>query len=345
MADPGVGPAGPQAGAAVPAATPVASGSAGPEATPNDVKSSSSGASGTASSGTAESSSAAVGSGLSGCWKCGKEGHYRSNCPEQKKTKRKRSGGTGVTPGGKQAKTGHTADKTGNPAVTKHQRPVFNWSAATLIVQGKDGQPLTLDKYNEVVSNFVLKEIDLAEKDGTLIDIDQWKFHQDRVEVKFANVASTENFRRLMPDHKVLSREKWEEEHVKLHHFTGKIDRNTTELEKFDRLRWMVDTRRKSMGIPGYFRLEKTICSTPTGTIVLVSCDDEARTKWQEITGEGVFTITIPGSGKVIFQERSKGKKTLREVSSSLESLSVKTETEAEESPVAQGAPAQGKDK
>ena len=343
-ADPGKGPAGLQAGAAVPVATPVASGSAGPVAAPSAEKSSGSGASGAAASSAAASGSAMVGSGLSGCWKCGKEGHYRSNCPEQK-TKRKRSGATGTTPGGKQAKTGGTVDKSGSSAVTKHQKQVFNWSAATLVVLEKDGQPLTLDKYNEVVSNFVLKEIDLTEKDGTLIDIDQWKFHQDRVEVKFANVASTEIFRRLMPDHKVISREKWEEEHVKLHHFTGKVDSNTIELAKFERLRWMVDTRRKSMGIPGYFRLEKVICSTPTGAIVLVSCDDEARAKWLEVTGEEAFTITIPGSGKVTFQERSKGKKTLKEVSLSLESLSVKTETEAEESPVAQGASAQGKDK
>ena len=342
MTDPGVRSAGPQTGVAVLAATQVA---AGPMAEQSHGKSSGSGASGAAASSAAASGSATAGSGLSGCWKCGKEGHYRSNCPEQKKTKRKRSGATGTTPGGKQAKTGGTVDKSGSSAVTKHQRQVFNWSAATLVV-AKDGQPLTLAKYNEVVSNFVLKEIDLAEKDGTLIDIDQWKFHQDRVEVKFANVASTEIFRCLMPDHKVISREKWEEEHVKLHHFTGKVDSNTIELEKFERLRWMVDIRRKSMGTPGYFRLEKVICSTPMGAIVLVSCDDEARAKWLEVTGEEAFTITIPGSGKVTFQERSKGKKTLREVSLSLESLSVKTETEAEESPVAQGAQqAQGKDK
>ena len=331
----------------MPAAMPVASGSAGPVATPRAEQSSGAAVSGAAalgSAGAAASGSATVGSGLSGCWKCGKEGHYCSNCPEQKKTKRKHSGGTGTTPGGKQAKTGNPVDKTGNPVVTKHQKPVFNWSAATLVVLEKDGQPLTLDKYNEVVSNFVLKEIDLTENDGTLIDIDQWRFHQDRVEVKFANVASTEIFRRLMPDYKVLSREKWEEEHVKLHHFTSKIDRNTTMKATLDHLRFMVDTRRKFIGIPGYFRLEKTICSTPTGSIILVSCDDEARAKWQETTGDEDFTITIPGSGKVTFQERSKGKKTLREVSLSLEGLSVKAETEAEESPVAQGALAQGKD-
>ena len=56
--------------------------------------------------------------GLSGCWKCGKEGHYRSNCPEKgkKQMKRKRSGATGSTPGGQ---TGQ--DRGGGPG--GHQTP------------------------------------------------------------------------------------------------------------------------------------------------------------------------------------------------------------------------------
>ena len=140
----GTGPVGSSAGAVALAVTPVASGSAGPAAARPGVP-------------RAES-------GPSGCWKCGKEGHCRSNCPDKRKkeSKRKRSGGTGLTPGGKQAKT-----VAAGPVVTKHHKPVFNWSAVTLVVLEKDGQPLTLVKYDEVISNFVLKEIDLAEKEGT----------------------------------------------------------------------------------------------------------------------------------------------------------------------------------
>ena len=306
----GAGPTGSQVGAAAAAETPVASGSAGPEAAQPGVPE----------------------TGPSNCWKCGKEGHYRSNCPERKKDKRKHSGGTGLTPGGKQAKTGSSVE------ATKHRKPVFNWSQVTLVVLEKDGQPLSLDKYKEVKNAFVLKEIDLALKEGTMIEIDQWCFFQNRVEVKFANVASTEIFRKILVDCKVLSREKWEEEHVKLHHFTGKIDESTMNVP-FDVLRDAVDARRKVMGIPGRFRLEKVVCQTPTGAIILVSCDDEARQKWEEASSKKNPFIRIPGSGLVEFQERYKGKKTLQEVSTSLEGLSMAV------SPGAQAAPAEGTDK
>ena len=95
---------------------------------------------------------------------------------------------------------------------TKYQKPAFNWSQVTLVVLKKDGQPMSPEEYEEEKGNFVLKEIDLAEKDGTIIDIDQWSWFQDRVKVKFANVASIETFRKLMVDYNILSREKWEEE-------------------------------------------------------------------------------------------------------------------------------------
>ena len=163
-ADTREGPVDPQAGAAAPVAMPVASGSAGPAAVRKTEK------------------------GPSGCWICGKEGHYRSNCPNKgKKEKRKRSVGSGQTPEGKQAKTEGNQAKT--PA-TRDQKPDFNWSKVTLVLLNKDGQPLTLEEYEEVKGNFVLKEVDLALREGILIDINQWSWYQDRAEVKFANVVS-----------------------------------------------------------------------------------------------------------------------------------------------------------
>ena len=141
-----------------------------------------------------------------------------------------------------------------------------------------------------------------------------------------------------MVDYNILSRKKWEEEHVKIHHFTGKIEKHTMKAP-FNGLRFMVDSRRKTMGIPGYFRQEKVICQTPTGAIVLISCADAAKQKWEETSYKRNPTIRIPGSGMVTFQERSKGKKTLREVSKSLEGLNT-----ASVSPGAQGASAEGKD-
>ena len=76
-------------------------------------------------------------------------------------------------------------------------------------------------------------------------------------------------------------------------------------------LRLMVDLERKFLGIPGIFKFDKVIRQTPTGAIVLVSCDDEARTKWEEISNEGKLSLRISGTGMVVFQERAKAKKTL----------------------------------
>ena len=306
----GTGPTGPSAGAAAPAETPtVASGLAGLAAARPGVP-------------RAELV-------LSGCWKCGKEGHYRSNCPDKgkKQTKRKRSGATGSTMGGKQAKTG-----TEGPVVTKNQKPVskldFNWSKVTLVLLNKDGQPLTLEEYEEAKGNFVLKEVDLAMREGALIDINQWCWYQDRVEVKFANVVPTEHFRKLLEGHIITSKEKWEEDHMKLYHFTGKVDKATMKVP-VNSLRVMVEKRRQAMGITGTFRLTKVVCQTPTGAIILISCDDEAKAKWGETSWKGNLVFTIPGSGDVVFQERSKGKKTLQEVSKCLEGLSMVSESPA----------------
>ena len=88
--------------------------------------------------------------------------------PAGRDTKRKRSGVKGQTMEGKQAKTGAL----GQVEATKYWKPAFNWSQVTLVVLKKDGQPMSLVEYDEVKGNLVLKEIDLAEKDGTLIDIE-----------------------------------------------------------------------------------------------------------------------------------------------------------------------------
>ena len=128
--------------------------------------------------------------------------------------------------------------------------------------------------------------------------------------------------------HTIISKEKWEEDHMKLHHFTGKVDKSTMKIP-INNLRVMVNKRRQAMGIPGIFRMSKVVCQTPTGTIILISCDDEAKTKWGETSWKGNPVFEIPGSGDVIFQERSKGKKTLREVSKSLEGLSMVSESPA----------------
>ena len=166
-----------------------------------------------------------------GCYKCGKQGHYRVNCPEKVKTgakskknmKRKRSGVSGQTPEGKQVKT----DAPVTAETTKYRKPAFDWSQVTLVVLKKDGQPMSLEEYEEEKGNFVQKEVDLAMRDGSMIDIDDWSWFQDRVEVKFSNVASTESFRKLMVGYNIISKAKWEEEHMKLHHFTGKVDKAT----------------------------------------------------------------------------------------------------------------------
>ena len=83
------------------------------------------------------------------------------------------------------------------------------------------------------------------------------------------------------------------------------------------------------MGIPGIFRLEKIVCQTPTAAIILISCDGAAKEKWGEISWKRNPIFTIPGSRKVIFLERSKGKKTLQEVSKSLEGLTMASESPA----------------
>ena len=157
----------------------------------------------------------------------------------------------------------------------------------TLVVLKSDGQPMSLEEYEEEKGNFILKEVELAKKDGSMIDINEWSWFQDQVEVKFSNVASTETLRKLMVNRSIISKAKWEEEHIKLHHFTGKIDKATMKAS-FKSLRFMVETQRKTMGIPGIFRLEKVICQTPTiAPIILISCDDAATQKWEETSWEG----------------------------------------------------------
>ena len=69
------------------------------------------------------------------------------------------------------------------------------------------------------------------------------------------------------------------------------------------------------MGIPGIFRMDKVVCQTPTGAIILVLCDDEAKKKWEELSLKGKLIFRIPGTGMPTFQERTEGKKTLMEVS------------------------------
>ena len=152
-----------------------------------------------------------------GCHKCGKRGHYRVNClvraktgSKSKDTKRKRSRMSGQTAEGKQAKTEAPASS----EATKYKKPAFSWSQVTLVILKSDGQPMSLDEYEEEKGNFVLKEVELAEKDGSMIDIDEWSWFQDRVEVKFSNVASTETFRKLMVNRSIISKAKWEEEHL-----------------------------------------------------------------------------------------------------------------------------------
>ena len=250
-----------------------------------------------------------------GCYKCGKQGHYRVNCPERvktgqksaKDTKRKRSGASGETPEGKQVKTGASA----KVETTKYQKPAFDWSKLVLVVLKKDKQPLSLEEFEEVKGNFVLKEIDLAMREGTMLDINDWCWYQDRVEVKFSNAVSTESFRKLLDGHTIISKAKWEEDHMKLQHFTGKVDRATMKAP-VNTLRLYMEKRRKLMGIPGIFRLTKVVCQTPTGAIILISCDDEAKGKWGETSWKRNLVFTIPGTGDVVFQERSKGKKTLQ---------------------------------
>ena len=151
----------------------------------------------------------------------------------------------------------------------------------TLVVLKSDGQPISLEGYEEEKGNFVLKEVELSEKDGSMIDINEWSWFQDRVEVKFSNVASTDTFRKAMVNRSIISKAKWEEKHFKLHHFTAKIDKATMKAS-FNSLRFMVETRRKTMGIPGIFRLEKVVYQTPTGAIILISCDDAAKQKGEE---------------------------------------------------------------
>ena len=279
----------------------------------------------------------------SGCYRCGKRGHCGVNCPEKAKTgskskkdtKRERSGVSGQTPEDKQAKTKAPV----SAEATKYRKPAFDWSQVILVVLMKDGQPMSLEEYEDEKGNFVLKEIDLAEKDGSMIDIDDWSWFQDRVEVKFYNVVFTETFRKLMVGCNIISKAKWEEEHMKLHHFTGKIDKATMKA-RLKGLGFMVKTRRQTMGIPGYFRLEKVVCQTTTGAIVLISSDDAVKQKWEETLWKGNPIIRIPGSGMVPFQERSKGKKTLQEVSKSLQVLDMASDSDL---PPAAGGLAGGK--
>ena len=180
-----------------------------------------------------------------GCHKCHKPCPYRANCPERTKPrsrpkegmKRKLSGATGQTPEGKQAKQEESA----LAEATKYRKTDFDWSQVTLIVLKTDGQPMSLEEYEEEKGNFILKELELAEKDGSMIDIDEWNWFQDRVEVKFSNVASTEIFMKLMGNRNIISKVKWEDEHLKLHYFTGKIDKATMKL-RFKGLRFMVET-------------------------------------------------------------------------------------------------------
>ena len=221
------------------------------------------------------------------CHKCKGTDHYRANClmrsrsgsrsgPMQGK-KHKRSGATGQTSDGKQAKS----EDPSRTVAIKYHKPDFDWSQVTVVLLKLNGQPMSLEEYEEEKGNFVLKELDITQKDGSMVDIDEWSCFQDRVEVKFPDVAPTELFWKLMGDCSIMSKSKWEEEHFRLHYFTSKIDKATM-TAPFEGLRLMVDARRKAMGIPGIFRLEKVICQTPTGTIVLVSCDEEARKKWQD---------------------------------------------------------------
>ena len=57
-----------------------------------------------------------------------------------------------------------------------------------------------------------------------------------------------------------MNKSKWDEEHVKLHFFTGKVDKASMKAP-IKGLRLMVQLIRKSLGIPGIFRLEvKVAC-------------------------------------------------------------------------------------
>ena len=119
--------------------------------------------------------------------------------------KRKRSGGaTGQTPDGKQAKTGEV---TSQSTVLKYHKPDFDWSQVTLAVLKSNGKPMSLEKYEEEKGNFVLKELDMTKKDGSRY-IDEWNWFQDRVEVEFPNVASTELFWKLMVYCSIMSKSK-----------------------------------------------------------------------------------------------------------------------------------------
>ena len=76
---------------------------------------------------------------------------------------------------------------------------------------------MTLEEYKEEKVNFILRELNMAEKEGSIIKIDEWSWPQDRVEAKFPNVAATELFRKLMPDCSILNKSRWEEEQALLH--------------------------------------------------------------------------------------------------------------------------------
>ena len=69
---------------------------------------------------------------------------------------------------------------------------------------------MSLEEYEEEKGNCVLKELDITEKDGSMLYIDEWNWYQDMVEVRLSNVAATEVFRKLMGNCNIMSKSKWD---------------------------------------------------------------------------------------------------------------------------------------
>ena len=65
-----------------------------------------------------------------------------------------------------------------------------------MVVLELNGQPMSREEYEEEKANFLLKELDVAEQKGSIVQIEEWSWHQSRVEVKFPNAAATESFRK-----------------------------------------------------------------------------------------------------------------------------------------------------